>query len=302
MKERIPSALAGERLDRALSLLTGRPRAEIAELIAAGGVRVGGRAVTTRSRKLQEDEIVEADLPDVVDPRPLPDADVTFEVVHDDQHVVVVDKQPGLVVHPGSGNPVGTLVNGLLARYPEIAAVGDPSRPGIVHRLDRGTSGLLVVARTPEAHAALVAQLQARTAERRYRTLCWGHVQSPSGVIDAPIGRSDREPTKMAVNARGKPARTRYEVQARFDSPGATTELLCRLETGRTHQIRVHLSAIGHAVVGDARYGGGRALLACPRPFLHAEVLSFEHPGTGERVTFESPLPADLEAVRHRLA
>jgi 23S rRNA pseudouridine1911/1915/1917 synthase len=226
---------------------------------------------------------------------------VEVPVVHVDDDVIVVDKPADLVVHPGSGNLDQTMVNGLLARFPELATVGDPERPGIVHRLDRGTSGLLVVARTPEAYESLVDQLAERTVERRYRTLVWGHPASPRGVVDAPIGRSPKHPTKMAVTERGKPARTSYEVVRTFDRPVEVAELECRLETGRTHQIRVHLSAIGHSVVGDDRYRGVRESLSCPRPFLHAERLGFAHPVTGDRLTFESPLPADLQAVLDRL-
>jgi 23S rRNA pseudouridine1911/1915/1917 synthase len=218
-------------------------------------------------------------------------------VVHADADVVVVDKPAGLVIHPGSGVDRGTLVNGLLHRFPEIASVGDPARPGIVHRLDRGTTGLLVVARTPAAYEALVAQLSAREVERQYAALVWGVPDSPAGLVDAPIGRSARDATKMAVTADGREARTRYEVRRTFTGPAPTALLSCRLETGRTHQIRVHLAAIGHAVVGDATYGGRRPAIPLDRPFLHAERLSFDHPVTGERMTFESPLPADLRAV-----
>jgi 23S rRNA pseudouridine1911/1915/1917 synthase len=202
---------------------------------------------------------------------------------------------------------MGTMVQGLLARYPELARLpdegaGEADRPGIVHRLDAGTSGLLVVARTPEAYHALVAQLAARTVERHYRALVLGIVEANAGEVDAPIGRSDRDPTQMAVATGGREARTRYEVRARYHEPIDTTELACKLETGRTHQIRVHLAAIGHPVVGDTRYGGERPAIPVGRPFLHAERLSFVHPRTGEVLTFTSPLPADLEDVRRGLA
>ena len=217
-------------------------------------------------------------------------------MVHADADVIVVDKPAGLVVHPGAGNEGGTLVNGLLHAFPELAAVGDPARPGIVHRLDRGTSGLLVVARTPAAYDALVGQLSRREVERRYAALVWGVPESGAGLVDAPVGRSPRDPTRMAVVAGGRDARTRYEVRTAFERP-ASALLTCRLETGRTHQIRVHLAAIGHPVVGDATYGGARAALALDRPFLHAEQLAFDHPTTGARLSFASALPADLEAV-----
>jgi 23S rRNA pseudouridine1911/1915/1917 synthase len=222
-------------------------------------------------------------------------------VVHEDAEVIVIDKPAGLVVHPGAGHADGTLVNGLLARFPELAAVGDPARPGIVHRLDAGTSGLLVVARTPPAYASLTAQLGERSVERAYDTLVAGRVENDEGVVDAPIGRSTREPTRMAVRADGRAARTRYLVVSRWTEPQAVSRLECRLETGRTHQIRVHLAAIGHPVVGDVRYGGGRSALPLDRPFLHAARLRFRHPGTGEPVAFASSLPPDLQAVLDRL-
>jgi 23S rRNA pseudouridine1911/1915/1917 synthase len=187
-------------------------------------------------------------------------------------------------------------VNGLLARYPEVATVGDPARPGIVHRLDRDTSGLLVVARSAAAYEGLVAMMAAHEVERRYVALVWGTPASPRGVIDAPIGRSVRRPTRMAVREGGRGARTAYEVVATYRAPEVSL-LHCRLETGRTHQIRVHLQAINHPVVGDAAYGGSRAALRLGRPFLHAGGLAFTHPVTGAPVEVEEPLPPELEAV-----
>jgi 23S rRNA pseudouridine1911/1915/1917 synthase len=218
-------------------------------------------------------------------------------VVYEDADLVVVDKPAGLVVHPGAGQPSGTLVNGLVARYPEMLAVGEPDRPGIVQRLDKGTSGLLLVARSPAAYDALVAMLAARVVDRRYRALAWGTLDAATGLVDAPIARSSRDRTRMAVSVRGKEARTRYEVVRAYHEPVTVTELRCRLETGRTHQIRVHLASIGHPVVGDTRYGGARQSLPVPRPFLHAEHLALAHPVTGEPLVFDSPLPADLAGV-----
>jgi 23S rRNA pseudouridine1911/1915/1917 synthase len=226
-------------------------------------------------------------------------------VVWFDDHVVVVDKPAGLVVHPGAGHPNGTLVNGLLARFPDIASVdgpgGEKDRPGIVHRLDKGTSGLLIVARTAAASAGLVAQLAARRVGREYLALVQGDVSSDAGLIDAPLGRADTDPTKIRVQAGGREARTRYLVEARYDAPLPSTLLRCRLETGRTHQIRVHLASIGHPVVGDDRYGGRRQgawkPLPAGRPFLHAAFLSFEHPVSHEELSFSSGLPDDLEHV-----
>ncbi len=302
-EEEVPEALAGERVDRVVSMLTGCSRAEAAALVAAGEVLVDGEPVTTRSTRLPLGALVEVEAPDPdAVPELAPEPGVPVPVVHEDEDLLVVDKPAGLVVHPGAGQRTGTLVHGLLARYPEISAVGvDPTRPGIVHRLDKGTSGLLLVARTQRAYTALVSALAAREVHRRYRTLVWDHVQAPSGLIDAPIGRSLREPTRMAVVERGKEARTRYEVLATYSDPVALTELACTLETGRTHQIRVHLRSIGHPVVGDVRYDGARQSLPFDRPFLHAEALQLDHPVTGEHLQLTSPLPQDLTDLLARL-
>lgn len=271
-------------------------------MVDDGVVAVNGRAVTTRSRRLAEGEVVTIS---GSPPQPLAieaDTTVPVDAIFADDDVVVVNKPAGLVVHPGAGHAVGTLAHGLVARFPELASVGDPSRPGIVHRLDAGTSGLLVVARNDAAHKALVTQLAARQVTRRYIVLVVGHVETDAGLVDAPIGRSARDPTRMAVSAGGRAARTRYEVIARFDRPIGCSLLTCELETGRTHQIRVHLAAIGHPVAGDDRYGGRRAVFGLTRPFLHAAELGFDHPRTGEAAHFTAPLPGDLESIRAGLA
>ena len=235
---------------------------------------------------------------------PAADPGVAFEPVFEDPHLIVVDKPAGLVVHPGAGHDGGTLVHGLLARYPDIAGVGDPYRPGIVHRLDRGTSGLMVVARTERTYRLLVDQMRSHEPERVYSALVRGHPEADSGVIDAPIGRSSRNPQRMTVTDRGRPARTGYTVEQRFNEPARAALLACRLETGRTHQIRIHLRAIGHPVVGDPTYGAGRADdgFGLSRPFLHARSLSFRHPVSGRAVQTESLLPDDLAAVLASLA
>lgn len=298
MIEIIPSALDGERLDRVVSMVLGVSRAQAAELVGGGDVMLDGSVVTVGSRRVREGARIEIVAPpEGATAGPVADASVEVPVVFEDDDVIVVDKPAGLVVHPGAGNPDHTLVNGLLATYPELAVVGSPERPGIVHRLDKQTSGLMVVARSTLAYERMVAALAARDVDRRYLVLAWGVFGAPSGVVDAPIGRSAREPTRMAVSARGREARTRYEVLREFHEPAVVTLLECRLETGRTHQIRVHLAAIDHPVVGDDRYGGGRGTLVVPRMFLHATGLTFEHPRTHERLSFESPLPADLAHV-----
>ncbi len=295
----MPAALAGERIDRAVALLTGWSRADVALLVEEGAVRVDGQAVA-KSRRLAEGEEVEVEGEPEADHPPEPEP-VEFTVVHADEDVVVVSKPAGLVVHPGAGHREGTLAGGLLHRFPEIAGVGDPMRPGIVHRLDRETSGLMVVARSPAAYEAFVAALAAREVERRYLALAWGRFDSKRGTIDAPIGRSATRRTRMAVREAGKDARTGYDVAMQFEHPICAL-VECRLETGRTHQIRVHLAAIGHPVVGDGTYGGDRNPLRPGRPFLHAHGLAFTHPSTGERLEFSDPLPAELAAVLSRLA
>lgn len=302
MNETVPAALAGERIDRVVAMLTGLPRSDVATLVADGAVRIGDRTITKPSTKVAEGDVVDIELPDAsIVPSVAAEVDVTVPVVFADEHVIVVDKPAELVVHPGAGNAAGTMVAGLLAAYPELAQVGEPERPGVVHRLDKGTSGLLVVARTSDAYRSLVAQLSARAVERRYTALVWGHPDPPTGLIDAPIGRSRRDPTRMTVAADGREARTGYEVRTRYTEPIEAALVECRLETGRTHQIRVHLSAIGHPIVGDPRYRGARARFPLSRPFLHAHRLAFDHPATGERVAFDAPLPPELVAVLSRL-
>jgi 23S rRNA pseudouridine1911/1915/1917 synthase len=266
-------------------------------------VRIDERTVTKPSTRVAEGDVVDVDVPDqVTSPVLEPEAGVDVPVVYVDDEIIVVDKPADLVVHPGAGNDRGTMVAGLLARFPELAAVGAPERPGVVHRLDKGTSGLLVVARTPRAYESLVGQLSARAVERRYTALVWGHPNPPTGLVDAPIGRSRRDPTRMAISAEGREARTGYEVREWFTEPIEAALVECRLETGRTHQIRVHLAAIGHSIVGDPRYRGAKARFALARPFLHAHHLAFAHPATGERVAFDAPLPPELVAALDRLS
>lgn len=301
----VPELLAGVRVDRAVAFLTGASRRVAADLVAAGSVWVGGRAVTEgRARLLAGQKLQVIDLSGVVAEVVAPEPETALVVVHEDDHLVVVDKPAGQVVHPGAGRPQGTVVGAVVARYPDVADLGrdgtcDPTRPGIVHRLDRPTSGLLVVARTPHAYGALVEQFSARQVQRRYVGMVHGVVEEPEGIVDAPIGRSERQPTLMAVTAAGRAARTRYRVVAR--GPQATL-LELALETGRTHQIRVHMAAIGHPVLGDVRYGAPPGAAGPERIFLHAAHLGFRHPAGGGAVAWESPLPPDLEAIKETLA
>jgi 23S rRNA pseudouridine1911/1915/1917 synthase len=302
----VPGALDGERVDRVLALVTGFSRRTVNELLDDGRVSIGSRHVTSRSRKVRVGETLSLHAAPAVAGESVPDADpsVIVPIVWQDDWAVVVDKPAGLIVHPGAGNRSGTLVNGLLSLFPDLAAM-EGDRPGIVHRLDKGTSGLLVVARNAEASSRLTRQLAARSVDRQYVALVAGTLDSDSGRIEAPLGRSGADPTRVRVQTGGRPASTRYRTDYRFTVPVAATLVRCQLDTGRTHQIRVHLAAIGHPVIGDERYGKDAATgLAEPpaRPFLHAASLSFDHPQSGERLTFSSPLPADLQRVLQQLS
>lgn len=297
----VPTSLDGQRLDRVVSMLGSCSRSTAAGLVEDGEVVVNDAVVTRASHRLRSgDRLVVVDGPRGTPAAVEPDPDVEFGVVIEDEHLAVIDKPAGLVVHPGAGNRDGTLVNGLVHRFPSMAGVGDPLRPGIVHRLDAGTSGLMVVAKDATTYDALVGSLSARTVRRVYTALVTGHPAHARGVIDAPIGRSRRDPLRMTVSVDGREARTHYSVDAEFTEPFESALLTCELETGRTHQIRVHLSSIGHPVVGDARYGGRTVELG--RPFLHARRLCFDHPITGEQIDATADLPADLRNVLDMLS
>jgi 23S rRNA pseudouridine1911/1915/1917 synthase len=292
----ITDDLAGLRLDQALArLMPEHSRTRLKALIDAGGVTVGNAAAPAKLRLLGGERISVLPLPAranvTLDAQRLP-----LSILYEDETLLVVDKPAGLVVHPGAGNPDRTLANALLHHAPALAAL---PRAGIVHRLDKDTSGLLVIAKTESAHAELVRQLKARTVRREYLALVHGALAS-GGHIDAPIGRHPIRRTAMAVVPTGRRAITHYDIRERF---AEFTLLRCRLETGRTHQIRVHLAAIGHALVGDPVYGGRRGI-AFPRQALHAWRLGLDHPATRRALQWEAPLPADftvlLESLRLR--
>jgi 23S rRNA pseudouridine1911/1915/1917 synthase len=288
---------AEQRLDRRVAAEAGCSRAVAHDLVEAGAVQVDGRVERRPAHRVADDAVVLVDHEPPIEPAVEADAGVVVSLVHADDHLYVVDKPAGLVVHPGSGTDEPTLVHGLLALDPGLAGIGpDPSRPGIVHRLDRGTSGLLVVARTEEAHERLSAMIAAHAVEREYAALVAGTVPEATGRIEAAIGRDPQRPTLQAVTPDGRPAATDYEVEDRYTAPEPATLLAVRLETGRTHQIRVHLSAIGHPVIGDRAYGD-RSGLPLDHPFLHSRRIAFTHPVTGASCAFTSPLPDDLLAV-----
>lgn len=301
--EVIPSALAGERIDRVVAMISGASRTKVTDWLDEGLVMCNDVVVTTRSRRVAEGDVVVIDVEPDFGPEPLiAEPGITVPIVYVDDDVIVIDKPVGLVVHPGAGNATGTLVQAMLAVYPEIATIGEPERPGVVHRLDKDTSGLMIMARSAEAYSELSAMLAEHEVERTYLTLVWGIPDAGSGLIDAPIGRSTREPTKMVVSAQGRDARTRYTVLETFEDPVPCALVECRLETGRTHQIRVHMAAIEHSVVGDDRYRGVRSSIETPRIFLHSAALEFDHPVRPDaRLTFVSELPPDLAAVLERL-
>ncbi len=296
-EEEIPKLLDDERVDKVVATIGDVTRAEAAELITNGSVIVDGVAVSKGSQRLREGQIIHFSVADTPVAEVEPDPNILFDVVYEDEDVIVVNKPAGLPVHPGAGRPNGTLVNGLLNRYPELADIGETHRPGIVHRLDSGTTGLLVVARNEFAYTSLVEQLSNHDAQRGYVCLVHGSMQSNAGSIDAPVGRSQRDRTKMGVTASGKQAVTHYVVEERFNEPAEYSFLNIELETGRTHQIRVHLTAIDHPIVGDDVYGGSRGPISSDRPLLHAQRLSFTHPRSGETGEFQAALPADFEQI-----
>ena len=289
-----PTNVAGERFDVALArALPQFSRSRLRAWIDAGRVMLDGRtAAPTKKMRGGESVIVQAES-DPGELAFLPEA-IALSIVEEDDTLLVVDKPAGLVVHPGSGNWEGTLLNALLHHAPQLAGV---PRAGIVHRLDKDTSGLMVVAKGLTAHTALVRQLQARSVTREYIALAAGDI-AHSGTVDAPIGRHPTRRTTMAVVAGGKSARTHYEVIERF---GVATLLRCRLETGRTHQIRVHLASLGHPLVGDPAYGR-KGPIPFPRQALHAARLALVHPLTGIHCAWESPLPPDLLGLVARLS
>jgi 23S rRNA pseudouridine1911/1915/1917 synthase len=308
----LAAAEPGARLDKWLaSQLPARSRSEIQRWIEAGLVTVRGRSSKASYRLASGDEIAVA-IPEpedyAVEPEPIP-----LDVVYEDGDLLVVNKPAGMVVHPGAGNWHGTLVNAVLHHCPGLAGVGGARRPGIVHRLDRDTSGLILVAKNDAAHRALQAQFKDRAVQKTYLALVYGEVQPPRGEIAAPIGRDPRQRHRMAVvsAAAGRPAVTRYETRGHYAAVAAGrpqtdrrfTLLACYPLTGRTHQIRVHLAHVRHPIVGDDTYGGRRRpLLACPRQFLHAHRLRFHLPATGELLEFVAELPEDLQRVLAALA
>jgi 23S rRNA pseudouridine1911/1915/1917 synthase len=288
----------GERLDKALAeAFPELSRAQLQRLIAEGQVQLDGRPAAKSSQRLSAGTRVVVHIPPAV-PAALEPEDIPLAIVYEDADLLVVDKPAGMVVHPApSGHRHGTLVQAVLAHVPGLAGIGGERRPGIVHRLDKGTSGLIVVAKHDRALRALQEQFKARTVAKRYLALVYGHVQPERGRIDVPVARDPRRRQRMAALAGGRPAVTRYRTLERFAVPEPYSLLACEPRTGRTHQIRVHLAALGYPIVGDTLYGRRTTPFGLGRPFLHAERLGFHLPGTGEWREFAAPLPPALDGV-----
>jgi 23S rRNA pseudouridine1911/1915/1917 synthase len=303
----VDPAAAGERLDRHVALRVDLPRNQIQKWIHGGLVRVNGREAKV-STPVEAGDRIDCAPPERRDDRVQPE-EGALAILHEDADVVVLDKPAGLTVHPGAGRTTGTLAHHLLARFPEMAGVGGEGRPGIVHRLDQGTSGVLVVARTPVAHVRLARAFASREVEKKYLAIVHGAPSPPSGIMEAPIGRHASRRKEMTVRRDGRPARTGYRTLAAAAGI-ALVEL--DLHTGRTHQIRVHLKHLGYPLIGDPVYGEARwkalprplqaAVRDFPRPALHAWKLAFRHPVSGEMLRFEAPAPEDLRGGWERVA
>jgi 23S rRNA pseudouridine1911/1915/1917 synthase len=313
----IPADAAGQRLDRVLTgLLPDMSRSRLQALLSEGRIEMDGHTATDASRKVKGGEKVSVTVPPPVDSR-IEAQDIPLDIVYEDEHLIVVNKPAGLVVHPAPGSPDKTLVNALLAHCGDsLLGIGGEKRPGIVHRIDKDTSGLMVAAKTEKAHAGLAAQFKAHTLERVYTAIVWGQLMPPEGTITGNIGRDPRNRKRMAVVTHGgKEAVTHYRTLAwygaRYGDPSAPAATLveCRLETGRTHQIRVHLSNAGHPLLGDPLYGQKTRhqrklpaeilapVQALSRQALHAGVLGFRHPVTDQTLKFQAEIPSDMKAV-----
>jgi 23S rRNA pseudouridine1911/1915/1917 synthase len=313
---------AGQRLDRVLAAGTALSRTRLKALILDGAVTIGGRTIRDPGYRVNAGETVAVDVPEPEAAEPEGE-NIPLDIVFEDDEIVVLNKPAGLVVHPAAGHAAGTLVNALIAHCGEsLSGIGGVKRPGIVHRLDKDTTGLMVVAKTDRAHQSLAAQFadHGRTGplRRGYLAFAWGAPARPKGTIDEPIDRHPHSRDRMAVRQNGRHAVTHWQVLERFNGTDAkpiASLIECRLETGRTHQIRVHLAHAGHPLLGDATYGTGfktkasrlppaarEALAGLGRQALHAYLLALEHPKSGQRLEFRSELPAPLLRLHHSLA
>ena len=286
----------GERIDSYIASVTELSRSNVQKLIESGAILVNGK-ICKANYKLRTGDVAEIQMPETEDIEALPE-NIPLDIIYEDSDIIVINKARGMVVHPAAGNYTGTLVNALLYHCKDLSDINGVRRPGIVHRIDKDTTGLLAVAKNNNAHLVLAEQLQDHTMSRVYYAVVEGIIGENSGTVNAPIGRHDNDRKKMAVNTRvGKPAVTHFEVIERLDN---CTLVKCRLETGRTHQIRVHMAYTGHPVTGDPVYGikNNRGMEG---QALHAGELTLIHPATGRPVTFKAPLPEDFEKLLKRL-
>ena len=323
----VAASEADDRLDRVLAARTELSRTRLKALILDGAVTVGPRTIRDPGYRVNAGEVIAVAVPPPEPAKPEGER-IPLNIVYEDDEIVVIDKPAGLVVHPAAGHAAGTLVNALIAHCGDsLSGIGGVRRPGIVHRLDKDTTGLMVVAKTDRAHQALAAQFadhgRSGPLQRGYLALVWGAPERPKGTIDAPVGRHPKSRDRMAVRPGGRPALTHWQVLERYPGPllkgkagpPVASLIACRLETGRTHQIRVHLAHIGHPLLGDAVYGAGfktkaaqlppparQALADLARQALHAYLLTVQHPKTGQKLEFRSELPPDLARLRHSLA
>lgn len=287
---------SGARLDVFVSEMMSLTRSAAQRLIEDGSVSVNGK-LSAKNYRVREGDDIDCELPEPIPADAVPQ-EIPLDIVYEDADLLVVNKPRGMVVHPAPGNPNGTLVNALLWHIKDLSGINGVIRPGIVHRIDKNTSGLLIIAKNDAAHLALAEQIKTHSFEREYRAVVVGNLKENSGTVDAPIARNPRDRKKMAIVPNGRPARTHYAVVERFRG---YTYVSLRLETGRTHQIRVHMSSLGHPVFGDETYGGGHTKaekrLALGGQCLHAKRIGFTHPSTGEFLSFDSELPDYFESV-----
>lgn len=294
----VEPAFSGMRLDAYLREQTPFSRSRIAALMEEGALLVNGEVERKAARKTEAGMRLELNVPETK-PVDIVPQDIPLDILYQDADVVLVNKPSGMVVHPAAGNESGTLVNALLYHVHDLSGIGGEMRPGIVHRLDKDTSGLILIAKNDAAHAALSEQFKQRTMEKHYRAVAHGSFSKEEGLIDAPIGRHPVDRKKMAVVQNGKPSRTEWHVLERLSG---ATYLDVHLLTGRTHQIRVHMLSIGHPLLGDKIYAPNlKTSVRVPRLMLHAYSLAFTHPTTGERMTFRAPLPATFEETLQKL-
>ena len=295
MEVKIEASVAGQRLDKAVAELTDLSRSLANEQIKDGQILVNGQAKKAKYA-VKEGDVVSFELPEPEGVEYVPE-DIPLEIVYQDEDVAVVNKPQGMVVHPSAGHTSGTLVNALMYHIKDLSGINGVLRPGIVHRIDKDTSGLLMIAKNDQAHVALADELKDKKSLRKYWAIVHGNLPNDRGVIEAPIGRSEKDRKKQAVTAKGKPALTRFQVLERF---GDYSLVELQLETGRTHQIRVHMAYIGHPVAGDEVYGPRKTLKGHGQ-FLHARTLGFTHPRTGEVLEFTAEAPAIFQETLAKL-